>query len=279
MFRLSQSSQNNFLIVWIDAFQRHSDSGTCRFLSYLFLYEIIPSIKKKRIKGNILVLDDVILHTSGPAMSSGPQTHPVCAIGVETRDLGRDLGAGWGADSTRSAPPSSDPSLNWGLDVPLWRSNWLILLARANASSTVSFWRLPAGILWVFARSLIFENRSKKSIDSSLIVLLKIQKKSTIIYLIMKITWRKSSMLPEYTQIYTVWTKHKPGEWKERKRFVIVIGLVDKPSGTAIGFLIATDAEFVESMPTVAQVLEWIVEPSGSRMITHSITTTTAQQK
>ena len=47
MFRLSQSSQNNFLIVWIDAFQRHSDSGTCRFLSYLFLYEIIPSIKKK----------------------------------------------------------------------------------------------------------------------------------------------------------------------------------------------------------------------------------------
>lgn len=56
MLRLSQSSQNNFLIVWIDAFQRHSESGTCRFLSYLFLYEIIPSIKKKkRIKGNILV--------------------------------------------------------------------------------------------------------------------------------------------------------------------------------------------------------------------------------
>ncbi len=245
-------------------------------IPFLFIFIWNYSInQKKRIKGNILVLDDVILHTSGPAMSSGPQTHPVCAIGVETRDLGRDLGAGWGADSTRSAPPSSDPSLNWGLDVPLWRSNWLILFARANASSTVSFWRLPAGILWVFARSLIFENRSKKSIDSSLIVLLKIQKKSTIIYL----TWRKSSMLPEYIQTYTHWTKHKPGEWKERKRFVIVIGLVDKPSGTAIGFLIATDAEFVESMPTVAQVLQWIVEPSGSRMITHSITTTTAQQK
>ena len=74
------------------------------------------------------------------------------------------------------------------------------------------------------------------------------------------------------------WT-YKPGERKERKRFVIVIGLVDKPSGKAIGFLIATDAQLVESMPTVAQLLERIVEPSGSWMIAHSITGAIAQEK
>ena len=68
--------------------QERADS----FLIYFYMKLFHQS--KKRIKGNILVLDDVTLHTSGPTMSSGPQTHPVCAIGVETRDLGRDLGAG-----------------------------------------------------------------------------------------------------------------------------------------------------------------------------------------
>jgi hypothetical protein len=145
---------------------RHSEwSGTCRFHSHFWFH---PSRDLCEV-GNFLWC-----HTSGPAISSGPQIHPVWPpTGVETRDLGRDLGAGCGADSWT---PSSDPSLNWGLEVPRWRSNWLIRSARAKASSTTfSFGccpRLPAGILWVLARSLILENRSKKSIDSSLIVLL-----------------------------------------------------------------------------------------------------------
>ena len=53
---------------------------------------LIYSINQK-IRERIFGLGDVI-HTSGPAMSSGPQIHPIWPVGVETRDLGRDLGAG-----------------------------------------------------------------------------------------------------------------------------------------------------------------------------------------
>lgn len=51
-----------------------------------------------------------------------------------------------------------------------------------------------------------------------------------------------------------------PREGKERDNFVIVVWF-DKPNGTSIGFFIVS-TELVESMPTIAQVLERIVEPN-----------------
>lgn len=59
----------------------------------------------------------------------------------------------------------------------------------------------------------------------------------------------------------------KPG--KESKSLVVsvvIVRLVDEPSGTFLGSLVVPaddDAQLVELVPAVAQVLKRIVEPSG----------------
>ncbi len=64
----------------------------------------------------------------------------------------------------------------------------------------------------------------------------------------------------------------KTKEWKPGKESkslvvsVVVVGLIDEPSGTFLGSRLvvpADDAQLVELVPAVAQVLQRIVEPSG----------------